>query len=395
MTAGVPSVRIAWGGDLTGVFSLDTSELDGPDTLGAAFGNSVYDDLSSVTKSVSYHRGRSSNLGMVQEGGATIKLVDRDGTYNPHNPASPLAGKLKANRPVIVTESYGGTVYTLFAGFTSDIDSDPSLNVQEATIACIDLYDWLGKTRPILAATGPTTVGAALALIHNAMEWTDYDFDTGSAIPDFSADGSKTSWALIEDLLKVDLGLYYVAGSGRPQYRDRNSRWSRTAPVDTFDGAIISGLHPGFSGRSIVNRQTVTRTGGVPQTYTDEANRRENGYADGSAIESAYLASDADAYSLATFLVDLQLSGRPPVDSVTVINGDEARLLRILTRELGDRVNLSEPRGGTSVEGIIESLDVAMQGNIRQAAYVISTRPYDMFTLDLSELDSTLDFLGL
>lgn len=395
MTAGVPSVRIAWGGDLTGIFALDISEMDGPDMLGAAFGNSVYDDLTAAVQSVSYHRGRSSNLGMVQAGGATIKLVDTDGTYNPHNPTSPLAGKLKANRPVIVTESYDGTVYTLFAGFTSDIDSDPSLNVQDATIVCIDLYDWLGKTRPIIAATGPTTVGAALALIHNAMEWTDYDFDSGSAIPDFSADGSKTSWALIEELLQVDLGLYYIAGSGRPQYRDRNSRWSRTAPVDTFDGSVVSGLHPGFSGRGVVNRQTVTRTGGTPQTYTDEANRRENGYSDGSAIDSPYLTTDADAYSLATFLVDLQLSGRPPVDSVTVINGDEARLLRILTRELGDRVNLSETCGGTSVEGIIESLDVAMQGPIRQATYVISTRPYDMWTLDLSELDSATDFLGI
>lgn len=281
----------------------------------------------------------------------------------------------------------------LHYGFISKIQHNPARNARESTIESVDFFEWLNAGKPTIAATGATTVGAAIGLILDALEWTDADFrslDTGSSIPDFSADGTKSALTLIQELLQVDLGFFFVSGSGVVTYQSRTTRWQHAAVDDTFSGDQISGVLPGVDKQSIINRQAVTRTGGVQQTASAADGKP---YYDGSAISSGYLNTDAEALALAQFIVAVRKNGRPPTKGVTLLNVDDVHIARQLDRELGDRVLLTETSGGTSVEASIEGLSHTITPMLQTTRYTLSKRALDAYTLDYSALDGS-DVLG-
>ena len=95
-----------------------------------------------------------------------------------------------------------------------------------------------GAARPIIAATGPTTTGAAIGIILDSVGWTEpgmRSLDVGDAIPDFSADGTKTALELIEELLVAERGILFVNGSGVVVYRSRNARASQASLATISD----------------------------------------------------------------------------------------------------------------------------------------------------------------
>lgn len=388
------AVGVAWSGDNAGEFRLDYSALDGTDILGDEFTTLNFTNVTSVVKSISISRGRSSDLGAMQPGNCRITLRDLGGTYNPENPTSPLAGSLVPMRPVRVRATYNAVTYGLFYGFLSRLEHDPAPAVKESVLDCIDFFEWLGVSKPEIGATGSTTVGAAIGLILTAIGWTDpamRNLDTGSSIPDFSANGSKTAQQLIQDLLTVDLGVVFVDGSGVVRYVSRENRFKRAAVAATLSGQILGSIRPSTDVSRIVNRQRVTRTGGTEQEAVDQDSRRAYGYRDGSAITSPYLSTDADAVALAGFLVLLQKDPRPPTRAIGLSNRDQTSLTQILAREIGDRVTLTESEGGTSTKAVLEGVthDITDGGLIHRTRFLASRLPFTAFTLDASALDGT------
>jgi hypothetical protein len=394
MATATYTVEIGWSSAETGVFVIGTSELGGGDVLGGAFLAPTFtgtnDDVTADVMRVTTKRGRDDQLDPMQAGSCTLVLTDPDGTYNPRNDSSTLAGQLLPMRPVRVRATFSGTTYGIFLGFIRSIEYDPV--ARQATINAIDAFVWMNRVRPVIDSTGETTTGAAIGLILDSMGFTDSslrDLAVGDMIPDFSSDGSKTALALVQDLLTAERGIVYVSGDGVVTYEGRNARAQRTTAVDTVDDVMVS-VNPGVDLDRIANRATVTATGGTAQTATDDDSIATYGASDYTPITSSYLADDDQALQLAHYIVGGRKSPRLPASGLTLMNDSSSTLTKILARELGDRVTVAESTGGTSGDWQIESIahEISAGGQIHVATWALSAREAgdDAFIIGTSKL---------
>lgn len=391
MPAATYSVMIGWDTVTVDAFTIGVSTLGGGDVLVGQFATSfagTYDDVTAETKSFRLKRGRDDNLDPMTAGDATIVLTDPTGKFNPKNTASVLAGSLIPMRPVRIQATFSGTTTGLWRGFIRSIEHDPE--ARESTVNAVDLFLWLSRVQPVVAAMASTTTGAAIGAILDAVGFTDPAFrslDAGDAVAAFSADGTATALSLIEGLLEAERGVFYMSATGVATYEDRNARALRTTTSATLAG-VMQGINPSTDLDRVRNRATVTKTGGAPQTAYDADSAATYGYADHAAIDSPYLASDAQALSLAGWLVAQRKDPRPPARGMTLANTTDAVLTQILARELQDRVTVTETVGGTTGDWHIEQIqhEVTDGGRLHRCAWALTERGADVFVLGVSTL---------
>ena len=390
-TPATVAIEVAWLPTHLGEFKLDSSQLNSTDTLGGDFGGNVFEAITQDVKSVQITRGRGGDLSVIEQGRCVLELADTNGKYNPENPSSPLAANLDILKPLRVKATHLGIEYPLFYGFTSKIEHDPAKDSQSSRIEAVDFFEWLQATKPVIAATGPTTVGAVIGKILDALTWTDptkRDLDVGKSIPDFSADGTQSAMQLIEDLLKVELGLVFVDGAGVVVFIEGESRWANLPPEDVFGNDVMSLARPGIDKQDIINRQTVIREGGAPQTYTDPGIPPGRPYYDGEIIQTPYLSTDGQALSLATMIVSLRKGGRPPTRGVVIWDRDDVAILKQMQREVGDSVAVTEELGGTDLQGNIAGLIHELApGGLHKTTYLLTKRSFAGWTIDGSLID--------
>jgi hypothetical protein len=226
-------------------------------------------------------------------------------------------------------------------------------------------------------ATASTTTGARIGQLLDAIDFNDpslrrggiatdgsrnTDLDTGDSITVSSAAGDKSALQMIEELLTAERGVFYIAGDGSATYEERDSRAHRTSSSATITDAAIKS-NPGFQLDRLINRQTVSRidpaTGnatGTPQTASNATSTALYGVSSGPSISSQYLSSDAQAISLASYIVSLRSDFQTPV-VVELDGGDATALTQQLTRELQDRVTVNDTVAGTSGDYIIEAVE--------------------------------------
>jgi hypothetical protein len=226
--------------------------------------------------------------------------------------------------------------------------------------------------------TATTTTGARIGQLLNAIDFTDptlrrggikndgtrntTGLDVGDTVTVSPADGSKSALAMIQELLVAERGVFYIAGDGSASYEERNSRAHRTTSSATVTNAAISS-DPGFQLDKLINRQTVSRldpaTGnatGRPQTASEEVSIGLFGVSSGSEISTQFLSSDAQAFSLASYIVGLRSDFETPV-VVELDAGDPTSLTQQLERELQDRVTVNDTVIGTTGDYIIEAVE--------------------------------------
>ena len=380
MSAAQYRLRIGWAGRNAGVFRFDESLIGSPDVLGFEFTpgyTGTYDNVTAETKAFKMTRGRKDDMSDVTAGTLEVALIDRNGKYAPKNTASVLYPNVKPMRPCLLDASLdGGTTWIeLFHGFSNDGETDYDFGAKEATIQFVDLFTWLEASQEniVIASTGPTTVGAAIGLVLDAILWTNPAMrllDTGSDIPDFTANGEKSGLQIISDLLTADRGLFYIDRRGRARYEDRHARDRRTTwvQVDAARAAI-----PGFSLSRIKNRARVLRTGGVEQEYLDQASYDEYGPRDFSKIESPYFVDDAAAAYMAKHLVVRSKDPSPPVwkfdtQELAVPIAD------LLPLDLQDRlyVTIAGVQGHYHVEQLTHE---GSEGMLHRVETILSERP--------------------
>lgn len=414
-------VHVGWE-NLSGlVFRLDISVLDGLDVLdglGVTDFSGTYDNVTTDTTDLRIRYGRSSKLENIQAGTCTFRLSRPQAPdfYNPNAPSgvAPIAGLdpgFAPMRPVRVQAVYGGTTYPLFRGFIRSIEWDSTS--QQATVEAVDLFLWLSRVRPTFTAEqaeldGVTTTAAAIEYALNASQWTDTDLiDMGTTSGDTLAggvfgapDGADSALAIIEGLLETERGIFYIAPDGSATFRHRNYRYTRDS-VATFQSAILE-VGSGIDLDRIVNRQAVTRTGGVMQTAEDTNLQALYGISDGAAIESDYLVDDSQAAELAAFVIGQRATPEAPA-SITIDNDSEENLLRILTLTLLDRVTFPNQfdqfvfgssrfgestalfgGGGTDYHVEAVELEVRAAGQYVRARYTLSGRGVEYFRFGYS-----------
>jgi hypothetical protein len=399
MVYATPQVELSLVGDNTGVFAFDSSLFDGTDVFGGTFGGDALDDITADVMEASGHRGRSSDLSGIEMGAMSLVLRDPTGKYNPRGTQEPGL-RIKPMRRLRCRLSYLGTTEGRFSGFIRRAWHDPSKSVQRSYIEAVDLFTWLQRVNPVIASTGSTTVGAAIGLILDAAEWTDAtlrDLDTGSSIPDFSADGTKNALQLVADLLAADLGLFWVDRNGVVTYRDKDHRWGAGYSSVTLSGDLVSGALPGVDGERIVNTQTVTRAGGEPQTATDEDSIATHGPRVGNQVNTPYLAEDSHAEALAQLLVALQRDEYDEARALTLHNRDATAIGHQMALEFGDHVSLTASTDGRiqAAEGGVTRIDwrLDLAGRHDTVNLTIQERVLTGFAFDESLFDGDDVFL--
>lgn len=330
---------------------------------------------------------------------AKVHQLAVDGDAGPHD--LPAAAACTATWDAIdgLYTAPGATLRGIHYAFATRITPTPNKRRPTATIETIDLHYWLQRGRdgeggptPTIGATGPTTVGAAIGLILDAVGWIDPAarvLDTGGAIPTFSADGTKTALELIAELLEADRGLFYINGAGQAVYHDRYRRHT-AASVGTISDTMVD-LSSQIDTEKVHNAAKVTATNGTgPQTATDQTSINKFGRSDWADITSRFLNGDTDALALAQELVRVGKSLRPPVEDVTIDSRTARTLAHLLARDLDDLVTLRERQTGTLVDAFVESVQIAWDGLRLKGVYGLSRKPTPVASrFDISAFDAT------
>lgn len=327
--------------------------------LEIAWDGSTYVDETARMKRFTVTRGKSDDLATMRAGELNLTMVETVGRFNPANTASAIYPNISYPlRPVRLRVTYSSTTYYLFSGYTRRHESDPGKDEREARIDCVDGFVLIDAVKPTITSTA-TTTGGAIGLILDAVGWPgggSRDLDTGDSIT-FSADGTASGIQLIAGLLETERGFFFVSASGVATYLDRH--YQNRSPYTSSQGTIASTMRaiaPGVDLDLVKNRATVTATGGTAQTVSDATSVARYNYRDWSPITSAYLSGDAAALGLAGYLVAKGKNPAPPVRSLDLGQGSATAWVQLLTRELGDRVTVTESAGGTSGEYHIQAI---------------------------------------
>lgn len=347
----------------------------------ATFGG-LYDDLSSSFRDGACQRGRSDDLSQTQAATAQFTVRDNTGQFNYKNVSSPLYGQIETMmHPIRWRIRNGGAWTTKFWGYTQRITFQPGRRKGVTVFQCVDLFYRLDNLNPVIASTGPTTTGAAIGLILDAAGWPSgadaRTLDTGDSIPDFSADGSKSGLALIGGLLTAERGDFYIRGDGVPVYEDRYARTLKTSQGTIID--LMTDVQPEVDFDLVRNSVTVgiTDTDGnilYTSTVEDADSIAVMGEIAASPISTPYLSLNSRADSLAAYLLDQLATPTPPARDLSFDGRGPDLVGLILDLELGDRLTIREPTGGTDGDFMVEQLQIALTSPGRiSGTYALST----------------------
>lgn len=356
------NVEAAWENAISGLVVIGGS-LIGSDIIGGSFAYASWTSVPEVQE-FSVTRGKSSDLSEVQAGRAVLKLFDATGKYNPLNTSSPLYGKLNPMRPLRIkaTDPADASVRTLYYGFIQSIEYDADPNVETATIECVDLFEWLNHSYPSISTLTNNDVGTIIGRILTEIGWTQPSFrslSTGKTVPSWSADGTLTALELIQALLDVDLGVFYVAGDGVVTYKSAKQIYAAATAATTFTQSQARAVRPSTLVDRVTNKQSVTKQGSTAQTAQDATSIQNYGQRVGAGITSAYLENDAQADSLARLIVATRKDPLSPARPISLLNKGDASgaiLTQQLLRDLYDYVTVSDSVYGTALSGRIEQI---------------------------------------
>lgn len=349
-------VSVGWEDSPAGIFVLNGSELDSTDVLaglGAEQFTGTYDDVSEdVAEGPRIKIGRDTALANFEASSCEFTL-HRPGSpdyYNPNAIAgqSPLAGLtpgFEPMRPVRVRVTVDATTTQIWYGYIRSASWDSES--QRCRVQAEDLFLWLSRVRPTytdadITAAGVTTAADAIGFILTEAGFTNPSLrDLGESgkegitlTLEEQATPDKTALQLIAEILEADRGAFWVQG-GVATYRARTYKYERNSLATVQSEALRIGS--GLDLDRIVNRQTVTKTGGTAQQAQDIPSQQRYGLADGSAIESPYLSSDSDAAQLAAFILDATARPAPPI-TLALDNDTDTNLARQVEWQVLDRI---------------------------------------------------------
>jgi hypothetical protein len=385
-------ISIGWrgrrlpGGAFSVGFSLVAPAVDsaGYDRIGYPFASSfggAYDYVSAPLgryQATDFTVSRKVGSNHIAIGKMDLTLDDTyPGRYNPKNPTSPLYGLIRPMRPVKLQATVDGVTYDLFHGWLveSEDDTDVPGGDGEARFQFQDFTIWLEREENItIASTGPISVGEAIGLIHDEIGWIDplkRSFQEGDMLPDFSLD-DKNALEAIADLLKVDLGHYYISREGVATYIDRYEP-ARRASLGTFEAAITA--VPGTSLNSVKNRATSTKEGSTPQVFYDESSRQEFGFADHETVTSPYFNDDAHAASHAAYRVSQTKEPIASVWTFQVSEGPEGYLEAMVAGDMLDKPTINTIGMTNQAHYIMELTHRASAGRLQRTDWRLQEAP--------------------
>lgn len=353
--------------------------LDSPDTpldysvLGTAAADIV--DITSLVTQLYIRRAFNRSADSFTGGNARLVFIDQNGNFNPANTSSPYYGKIKPMRKIKFTATYLGTVYSLGSFYVQqwDYQSPTGFNPAYVTLNCVDGFQLLNLTT-ITSVTGGTAGQATAQRITSLLDAGDWpggmrDISTTATTTVQADDSSSRSLlAACQTVEQTELGAFYIDQRGYAKFMSRAdiitaAGGTVTAFSDDPADAAITYQQAAFdiSDYQMINKCTVTRTGGTAQTATDSTSILD--YFEHSRVRTGIMQSDTDALNQAQMIIasrkeeGVSLS----LNSLTVDaygNVDPARVMAALNLDIFDPIRVTQyfPNGDVVSDSVISGV---------------------------------------
>ena len=260
-------------------FQIGISQL-GIGVMGAGGTASQVVDLTSQTTSINIRRGRDLSQDRFNAGTCTVRVIDPNGDWNPQNPSSPYFGLLQPLRKLVITGTYNGTPYPLFAGYTlSYAYSYPkSEEFGYVDIQCTDAFTLFNKSAitTVTGATAGETTGSRITDILDQIDFpgSQRQIDTGTVTVQADPGTLRTVLQALQDVEFTEYGAVYIDATGDIIFRQRTDLVEAlgTTPIvfDQTTGIPYKDLKFAFDDKLIFNVARFQRVGGTLQTATDQ-----------------------------------------------------------------------------------------------------------------------------
>ena len=393
---------------ITASYTIELATEDGPNP-------STWTNITAYVKAVSITRGRDDVLAQVQVGTASISVVNDDGRFSPGKTSSPLyphvatmrAVRIRASRysfAVLATMTFAELAAltfddllgeSLFFGYIQTITPNLNPNIRDASIQLADGFAWLAlavTTPTYTSAASGTSIGVAL----DSASWPAALRSLATGQSTFTP--SYTDQPVLNQVQGIGIdnegGLVYMDGQGRVVFQDRHTRLK--SPYTTSQGTLtdtgeISDMQATRPVADLANEIKVTHSSGSV-TVSDATSVAAKGLRrlDVQApFITALEASDRGSWVLSTRKDD---TDRPSV--AVVANASTTLMTQALTRELSDRVTISDASGLSGLDGDyhIERIEheITNGGTLHVTRWQLSPADASGFwALDVSDLGGT------
>ena len=360
-------------------------------TLGDAPADLV--DVSANVLRCSIRRGRNRILSNFEAGSATVTINDPNSDFNPQNPAGPYFGKLIPLRKIRIyseTQFAGDTVeVNLFSGYITSYDTgfyEGTNATSTVVLQCVDGFRLLNNVAtglsPIPGCTAGqlsgTRVNAILdfAGFPDSMRTTDVGNSTMQADPGGT---NRSVLAALQTVEQSEFGAFFMQRSGKTLFLDRDEVARRADAVPrTYTDLSIPGTFPyesidfAFDDQLILNRVTVQRLGGIPQTVENQESIDKffikSGQRTGILVQN-----DQESEDQALTLLAARKNADLRIDSITLDLNADISELNTLVNLTSDIYNLilaeKQMPGGSSI--IKELFIQGVQHDISPSRWVV------------------------
>ena len=322
----IVKINLSTGASFGPAFILGTSKLGFAEF--AASAPNIVNVSSSVLK-IDTRKERNLLQDKYTAGQATVRIVDPTGAWNPQNTSSPYYPNLVPLRKITIEATYNLVTYPIFAGYITEYkytypkDQDTGF----VDLICFDAFRLLYNS-VITTVTGQAAgqdTGTRISKILNTIGWSGSQRSLNTGNTTCQADPGTTRNALdaIQTLEFTEQGAFYIDNSGNAIFKNRNFVYNAqsASPVKFNNNGTTdinySGITFAHDDKTIVNSCSVTRIGGVTQTYTD-ATSAGTYFNHGITATDMLMQTDANALALATAYVTTRKDTTIRIDNITL-----------------------------------------------------------------------------
>ena len=240
----------------------------------------VYDLTPNVYK-ITINRGRNIQRDTYEAGTAVVRVLDPDSLFNPQNTSSPFYGYLTPLRKIRISATTATANHFLFSGYTTEYRYSYPVN-QETAYVDIHVADafrlfQLASVSTIADANTTQTTGTRIGKILDQMGFPNNmrTVSTGNALCQADPATVRTGLDALKNVEFSEQGAAYVDGNGTYIFKSRDEVVSSIAgdPIEfnQSTGIPYKNLVFSFDDKLIINQSSMTRVGGVAQTYVNAA----------------------------------------------------------------------------------------------------------------------------
>jgi hypothetical protein len=323
----IVKINLTGGASFGAPFVLGTSELD---FAVLAEPNTVIIDVSNQVSKIDTRKERNLFQDKYLSGTATVRILDETGAWNPQNISSPYYPNLVPLRSIIIETNYAGTIYPIFKGYIQEYlyTYPKDQEIGYVDLICSDAFRLVfnSNVSTVIGATAGQDTGTRVGKILDAIGWPESarSIMTGDTLCQADPATTRTALAAIETATFTEQGAFYFDKAGNAVFKNRTFVYESGAETPiAFSNATGSsdipyaGITFALDDKTIVNQATITRTGGTPQTASDQTSI-DKFFLHSITANDMLMQTDAEALELAQNFVASRKDTTLRIESITL-----------------------------------------------------------------------------